>query len=260
MCKKFDFSNDDKQIAACTGIIEAGRETQHDLAVAYFNRAEATTYSSSGPKTLIGLPTAEIFDKALADYGQAIRLDPTNPQFLIGRGRAYDSLTRVPGDRTEDEYRDAASVAYYKAHFSNDPKLEEELKRANADEQEAKTRLENYKADQAIADFTEAIRVAPGSAEAFMERATRYQRNSTNPYLKRQDVDRAIADYTAAIRLDPRNANSFRGRIDAYIDKGDIDRAIADYDELIRLYPRDAEYFKDRGELLNRKRALDRGR
>jgi hypothetical protein len=60
--------------------------------------------------------------------------------------------------------------------------------------------------DRAIADYTEAIRMKPGYAPAYVGRG--------NAYSKKGDYDRAIADYTQEIGLDPYSslyAETYRG-------------------------------------------------
>jgi tetratricopeptide (TPR) repeat protein len=52
--------------------------------------------------------------------------------------------------------------------------------------------------DKAIADYTEAIRLAPKCAEAYTNRGI--------SYYEKGEQDKAIADYTEAIRLDPKCA------------------------------------------------------
>jgi tetratricopeptide (TPR) repeat protein len=56
----------------------------------------------------------------------------------------------------------------------------------------------NY--DRAIADFTEAIRQAPNSAQAYYGRAAVYYNIG--------DYDRAIQDYDQVLRIDPRNSSA----------------------------------------------------
>jgi len=83
--------------------------------------------------------------------------------------------------------------------------------------------------DQAIADYTEAIRLNPQSALTFDARGF--------VYAAKEDYDRAIADYNEAIRLNPEFGTAFNNRGFAYAAKEDYDRAIADYYEAIRLNP-----------------------
>ncbi len=56
----------------------------------------------------------------------------------------------------------------------------------------------------AIADYNEAIRLAPKDAAAFLNRGF--------VYAAKQDYDRAIADYSEAIRLAPKDAAAFFNR------------------------------------------------
>jgi tetratricopeptide (TPR) repeat protein len=92
---------------------------------------------------------------------------------------------------------------------------------------------------QAVAEFTEALRLDPKNATAYSNRAYVYSGKG--------DTDRAIADLTEAIRLDPKFVKAYSNRGVAYSGKGDTDRAIADYNEAIRLDPKNAHAYVDRG-------------
>ena len=93
--------------------------------------------------------------------------------------------------------------------------------------------------DKAIADYTEAIRLAPKDAEAYYNRGT--------SYVNRGEYDEAIADLTEAIRFNPKNTDAFCNRGLAYSHKGEHDKAIADYTEAIRLVPSNAIAYTNRG-------------
>jgi Tfp pilus assembly protein PilF len=236
----------DKVVAACADIINSGRETQQNLALAYFYRAKAQSQLSRFPA-----------DERRADYSRAIELDPTNPKFFIGRGETYYDLKTVPGDRSEDEYRSAYLKAFYQWDLTpldlTEPKrteikrLKENLDRAEAEMRDAEKRLESYRLDRQIADFTEAIRLDTAYARAFEQRGETHKAKGNN--------NRASGDYTEAFRLDP----YFRSfmidllvelldqRGDANSAKGDIDHAIADYNEALRLKPNGANILDRRG-------------
>jgi len=62
--------------------------------------------------------------------------------------------------------------------------------------------------DEAIADFTEAIRIAPDNAVAYSNRG--------NTYSNTGKLKQAIADYTQAIRLDPANPVRYAKRARVY--------------------------------------------
>jgi tetratricopeptide (TPR) repeat protein len=104
--------------------------------------------------------------------------------------------------------------------------------------------------DQAIADYSAAVRLDPNNANTFFKRG--------DAYLKKGDFDRAISDYGEVIRLDPKNANAFFGRGVAYAKKGDLDRAISDYSEVIRLDPKNTIAFANRGADYLKKGDFDR--
>jgi tetratricopeptide (TPR) repeat protein len=75
--------------------------------------------------------------------------------------------------------------------------------------------------DQAIADYTEAIRCVPGLAAAYNNRG--------NAHLELGKLDDAIADFTAAIRIDHSDGLAHFNRGRAYEKKGDANAADADF-------------------------------
>jgi tetratricopeptide (TPR) repeat protein len=77
--------------------------------------------------------------------------------------------------------------------------------------------------EQAIADFTEAIRLEPKFAHAFYNRSTVYQ--------SEDDFDHAIAGYSKVIQLDSSYVRALNNRGLAYQAKGENDRAIVNYSE-----------------------------
>ena len=83
--------------------------------------------------------------------------------------------------------------------------------------------------DQAIADFTEAIRLDPNYANAYNNRGLAYD--------DKGDFARAIEDYTQAIRFEPRHVNAHTNRGADYAETGQFDKAIADYNEAIKIDP-----------------------
>jgi len=81
--------------------------------------------------------------------------------------------------------------------------------------------------DKAIAHFTEAIRLDPKSADAYINRGSAYG--------KKGESDKAIADFTEAIRLAPRFFQAYCGRAIACGKRDNLDKAIAECTEAIRL-------------------------
>ncbi len=122
----------DVQIRGCTAVIESGKEPQKNLAVAYYNRGVA--YDDKDEPA-----------RALADYDQAIKLDPKNASAFYNRGNSY----RAKGDhdRAIDDYNEAIGL---------DPNLAEAFyDRGNAYRDKGDQ-------DRAISDYNEAIRTRCG--------------------------------------------------------------------------------------------------
>ena len=74
--------------------------------------------------------------------------------------------------------------------------------------QEGKEFLKANKIDEAIANFTEALKLDPKSIAALLNRG--------NTYCKQGSFDNAIADYNEVIRLDPKNGKAYNNRAVAY--------------------------------------------
>jgi tetratricopeptide (TPR) repeat protein len=91
--------------------------------------------------------------------------------------------------------------------------------------------------DQAIADYTQAIRIDPNYVDAYNQRGS--------AYINKGDEDRAIADFTQVIRLDPNNALAYLWRGISYQNKylyrgykqEDLNRALADRNKAFQLDP-----------------------
>ncbi|MGD0899157.1 MAG: tetratricopeptide repeat protein [Thermoguttaceae bacterium] len=129
------------------------------------------------------------------------------------------------------------------------------LEWADTESEAASQRLKARHADffdaaKRIADYTEAIRLNPGDAEAYHNRGGAYNDMG--------DYDKAIADLTEAIRLDPRDARVYHDRGWANKANGDPDRAIADFAEAIRLDPKMFNAYSGRGLAYERKGDRDK--
>ena len=165
------------------------------------------------------------FDRAIADFDEAIRLNPSADAFY-NRANAYAELGQY--DRAIADFDKAIRLNPKSAAAIEKRAAVIAIKSGRGGEQTG-----------AIADVDEATRLNAKDAGTLADRA--------NAYYTKGDYDRAIADYDALIRLNPRDADALRNRGDAYRNKGNYDRAIADFDEVIRLNPKDAYAFNNRG-------------
>src|SRR5262245_7919320 len=240
----------DVAIAACSRLIASGRLRGGELAKAYYFRG--VEYRDKGE-----------LDRAIADLGQAIRLDPKFALAYNNRGLAWDDKGEI--DRAIADYNEAirldpqSALPYSNRGFIAHRKGD--LDRAFADYDEA-IRLDSKFAqayyrrglawqdkgdlDRALADYTEALELNPlpkstTHVNVYVDRGTIWRAKG--------DLDRAIADYNDAIRFDPKYARAWRARGDAWRAKGgaNVDRALADYGEAIRLDPKDSSAYRSRG-------------
>jgi tetratricopeptide (TPR) repeat protein len=178
------------QIAACTRQIGSGHFWGHDLAIEHYNRGIA--WGAKGD-----------YDRAIADYDQAIRLDPKHTAAYVNRGAAWSDK----GDH------DRAIADYTEAIRLNPEDADPYVNRGVA--WKAKGEL-----DRAIADYDQALRLDAKDEHAYVNRGA--------AWFYKGDLDRAIADYTEAIRLDSANAYSLYGRGVAKLKKGDTAGGNAD--------------------------------
>jgi tetratricopeptide (TPR) repeat protein len=125
----------------------------------------------------------QAFDRAIADFTQAIRLDPNNAVVYNERGRVYI------------DKRDQNKAI---ADCNQAIKLNPNYALAYRNRGLAYSSKKDY--DKAIADYTQAIRLDLNLARAYSNRGF--------VYYNKGDNDRAIADYEAALRIDPNHPNA----------------------------------------------------
>jgi tetratricopeptide (TPR) repeat protein len=121
------------------------------------------------------------YDEAIAEYDEAIRLDPKNAEAYLQRGIAYSG--KGDEDRAFAEYNLAIQINPNYAEAFHYRGIIYQGKGDNA---------------LAIADYTQAIRINPNLLYAYFLRGMIREGN--------KDFDLAIADYTHCIRIDPNGA------------------------------------------------------
>ena len=199
----------DERIAACTRAIKSGKLSNADLAATYYNRG-------------IEWRNKRDNDRAIADYTEALRLDPKDASAYNNRGLIWRDKRDY--DQAIADYGAAIRLRPKDASFYNNRGIAWRDKK-------------DY--DRAIADYTEAIRLKADYVFAYNNRG--------NAWSSKRDYDRAIADYNEAIRLNPKYATGYNNRGIAWRAKGEHDKALADYNEAIRLNPKYANAYNNRG-------------
>jgi tetratricopeptide (TPR) repeat protein len=208
----------DEAIAACTRAISSGKATGHDRALLYFNRGRE--YHHKGD-----------LDRAVADYTQAIKIDPKYSEAYSSRG--WSLFNRGDVDRAFSDYNEAIRLKPTSALALT--------RRGYAWYEKGDT-------PRAFADYDEAIRLGP--ERPYYERG--------NAWYDLGEFDRAIADYDQYISLHPDFANAYQRRGDAWRRKGELDQAIANYNEAISRNPADWSVYLSRGEVLEAQSESDR--
>ena len=162
--------------------------------------------------------------KAIADFSEAIRLDPKDADSYFNRGGPWIRLKN--NEKAIADFNEAV-------------RLDPTDALAYANRGWAWSDKKDY--DKAIADFTEVIRLEPKNAAAHGYRGSAWS--------KKEEHDKAITDFSEAIRLEPRNANRYHARGSALVLKNEFEKAISDFNETIRLDPLHAQAYASRAWL-----------
>ena len=160
---EFDGTHPDIRIVACSRNIQSGRFIGENLAQAFTNRGLA--YKTKG-----------LWDKAIADYDEAIRLKSDLAETFINRGNAYYYKGQI--DRALKDYDEAIRLKPDLAQaFSN---------RGNVYRMKGRF-------DRAIKDYDEAIRLKPDNAQVFADRGLSYENKG--------ELTQALRDFKRAHAL-----------------------------------------------------------
>ena len=179
------------------------------------------------------------YDLAIADLTTAIRIcsKSDKPDAYDFRADAYHEQKRFEleiADLTE-----AIKLAPKKdlTYFYN--------KRGNA-HYALKDKEHN---EQAILDYTQAVKLDPGFGVGFYNRA--------RAYVFKQQYDLAIRDFEEAIRINPEDGDPYRGKAKAYEEKEEFDLAIREYTQAIRVDAEDPKGYNDRGVFYKKRGQYD---
>src|SRR5262249_11727623 len=207
------------------------------------------------------------FDNAIADFTEAIRLDPKFVAAYYNRSRSYlrkRDYDRALADAEETTRIDPNYVSGYgqagyvlkdmhqydRALAAFDTALKHDPNSANALIGRGNTYIDKKNYSQAVAEFNAALKIEPSSARAFADRARAYNANG--------DLDQALEDITQSLKLEPRSAPALNTRALVLQAKREYDSALADFTEAIRIDPAYAPALTNRGRTYNAKKEYDR--
>ena len=159
---------------------------------------------------------------ALAEYSQAIAINPKYADAYFGRGNVRYNLGNKQAALADYNQAIRINRKYAEAYYNRG------LVRYNLGDKQG-----------ALADYDGAIRINRNDANAYYNRGLiRYDLG---------DKRGAFSDYTEAIRINPNYANAYYNRGLIRYDLGDKQAALADYDRALRMGIHYAPAYYNRG-------------
>lgn len=205
------FAPVEERIAACTLVTRFAGAEPARRSVAYYNR---------------GVLRADAQDnaRAVADFGRALRLDPSYASAYLRRGMIHH-------DRSAFD----AAIADYDHALALDPGLT----------------LAAQRRDMAltgrVADFQTMLARASAAIEAAPRDAGLLNGRCWLRAVEGVELDLALIDCNESLRRRPREANTLDSRGLVYLKLGEYELAFADYGAALALDPDNAHYLYGRG-------------
>jgi len=227
---------------ACDRVIASGRLSGGQLAGAYFGRGLMHS-------------EANLADAAIADYSEAVRLNPDMYGAYFNRGLTYftnNDLAAAERDFTRaielsPGNANAGALAYraeLRRRLNRLPEAQADIGRAldiNKDDAYTQSVLNRIQADlkRPTEDDTTAVR------------------KKARASLDQRDYDAAIGGFTQLIRAGSRDFNDYQNRGIAYAAKRQADLALADFTQAVGLPGHDWQSHFKRAQILMDRRQLD---
>jgi tetratricopeptide (TPR) repeat protein len=200
------------------------------------------------------------YERALADYAEALRLDPRDASLFSDRAVVYSrkgETERALADCEQAlrlDLRLAAAYCRRAAVWVSRGNLEQALANCAEALRFDETCAEAYSVrgnarrlqgelDAALADCDKAVLLDPNQAPAYFQRGLVHAARGAD--------ERAVGDYTRAIEFDPQDAVAYRLRGDAYRRQREVKAALADYTQALDLDPADGLALWGRGLLFS---------
>jgi tetratricopeptide (TPR) repeat protein len=181
-------------------------------------------------------------EQAIQEFDKAIAINPQHALAVFKRANAYGRLGKM--DLACAGYTEALSLqkeiaAMDPAERASAVPLGCELAQAHSNRATLLNLNRAGKPDEVIKDFTEAMRLDPGHADAYYGRGM--------AYLERGLLDLAIDDLGEAIRLAPDSSQAYSCRARARLAAGQYNEAVRDAQSAIQLDGRCGDCFRTLG-------------
>jgi|GEM_PF-370568 len=168
--------------------------------------------------------TLKDYKKAIANYTEAIKLDPTKNYYYGNRGEVYLLLEDYP--KALADFEQAININ------SGVPTYYDKKARVYAE-------LNDYK--KALAEYERFLKIDDESAGFYNVRGNFY-------FYPLKNYEKAIADYTKAITLTPKEKQYYYNRAYAYVKLKNYAKAESEYNEIIKHFPTFAKSYDERGD------------
>ncbi len=169
-----------------------------------------------------GKTKLENYKGALADYDQAIKIDPNHADSYHRRGNIKMQLEHYK--EAISDYNHAIEIDQNHADFYHD-------------RGKAKAELHHYK--DAIIDYNQAIAIDPKHADSYDSRG--------NVKAEQHHYKEAMIDYNQALEIDPQHASTYGNRGFVKLKLGKNKSAIEDFTQAIRFNPQHPTAYDQRG-------------
>lgn len=195
-------------------------DQQYDKAFADFTQAIALNPREYDAYNLRGNihRREKRYEEAIADYQKALEIQPRTSKAMLNLGNVYF-------ERNENE----KAFDLYTQIIQGEPNNANALCNRGA----IHFRQKNY--EKALEDLNKAIAIDEDYFDAYMNRGVVY--SVTNRY------DESLQDYSKCLSLQPNNTNVLRFRAIAYQQLQDHSAAIKDFNQLIKLRPKSAPFY-----------------
>lgn len=215
----------DQAIAAFTKASaggELGAEKQARIVDAYLERGKALLQKASAGGGAERLADYRLYEKALADFSEAIALDPKSVIAYRLRGEAF--LTTGQTHKALDDCQAMMALA---------PQSAEGYRLCAA------VYADDGKLAEARADCDRAIALAPTDPGAFLQRGRLAMAEGRFP--------EALADFTQALTLEPMKAAGYLARGETNLTAGRFLEAAVDFNKAVELEAENPEVYLARG-------------
>lgn len=206
----------------------------YKLALADFNQAIQLNPSYVGGYANRGIAFKSLgmIEAALRDFEKAITIAPEDPRIYVNRGNAYLQQQEYELAFSDFELAIQLDPNYVKAYYNRGSALVD---------------LAQY--DSALKDFNHAIDIDPNVGELYANRGYVYQ--------QMQQSDLALEDFQKAVKINPYLIEVYSNRGSIYSNQARYDLALEDFNSAVELDPNDAQVFSNRGLLYHKLRKYD---